>query len=81
MVLTPTRDMCNQIYKDGEKFGQPVGLLAACAGGGALMRDQEWAIKCHPDSLIATPGHLNDFMNSRIVSAGICQDFVLDEAD
>jgi len=81
LCMTPTRELCYQIYSDAEKFGKPVQISAACAYGGAPKRDQEWAIKNGPDCLIATPGRLNDFLENGAVNLDQCRFAILDEAD
>lgn len=81
LTMTPTRELCHQIFSDAEKFGKPVQITAACAYGGANKRDQEWRIKEGPDCLIATPGRLNDFCDSGTVSLDQVRFAVLDEAD
>ncbi|CAK0871291.1 unnamed protein product [Prorocentrum cordatum] len=81
LCVTPTRELCYQIFSDTEKFGKPVGISAACAYGGAPKKDQEWAIKQGPDCLIATPGRLNDFINNWVVNLDQVRYAVLDEAD
>uniref|UniRef100_A0A7S2J2E7 RNA helicase n=1 Tax=Zooxanthella nutricula TaxID=1333877 RepID=A0A7S2J2E7_9DINO len=81
LCMTPTRELCHQIWSDAEKFGKPVQITAACAYGGAPKRDQEWKIKEGPDCLIATPGRLNDFCDSGVVRLDQVKFVVLDEAD
>ncbi|CAK9044566.1 unnamed protein product [Durusdinium trenchii] len=81
LCITPTRELCHQIYSDTEKFGQPVQLTAACAYGGANRRDQEWAIQQGPDCLIATPGRLNDFVQKKNVWLDQVRFCIIDEAD
>jgi len=81
LCLTPTRELCHQIFTDCEKFGEPVQITAACAFGGANRRDQEWKIKQGPHCLIATPGRLNDFANTHVVDFSMCRFCILDEAD
>ena len=81
LCITPTRELCHQIYSDTEKFGQPVQLTAACAYGGANSRDQEWAIQQGPDCLIATPGRLNDFVQKKQVWLDQVRFAIIDEAD
>lgn len=81
LALTPTRELCHQIFSDTEKFGRPVSITAACCYGGANKREQEWALKQGPDCLIATPGRLNDLINNWTVDLTQVRYFVLDEAD
>jgi len=81
LALTPTRELCYQIFSDTEKFGKPVEITAACAYGGAPKRDQEWKFKQGPDCVIATPGRLNDFINNGSIFMDQVHYAVLDEAD
>jgi len=81
LCLTPTRELCFQIYTDAAKFGEPVQITAACCFGGAPKREQEWKIREGPHCLIATPGRLNDFANSGVVRFDMCRFCILDEAD
>eukprot|EP00444_Apocalathium_aciculiferum_P028529 CAMPEP_0183442212 /NCGR_PEP_ID=MMETSP0370-20130417/87457_1 /TAXON_ID=268820 /ORGANISM="Peridinium aciculiferum, Strain PAER-2" /LENGTH=691 /DNA_ID=CAMNT_0025631757 /DNA_START=80 /DNA_END=2159 /DNA_ORIENTATION=- len=81
LCMTPTRELCFQIFSDAEKFGKPVQITAACAYGGAKKSEQEWKIKEGPDCLIATPGRLNDFCNNWVVDCSQVRYCVLDEAD
>mmetsp|Transcript_11230 Transcript_11230/g.24742 ORF Transcript_11230/g.24742 Transcript_11230/m.24742 type:complete len:575 (+) Transcript_11230:154-1878(+) len=81
LTVTPTRELCHQIFSDAEKFGKPVQITAACCYGGANKREQEWKIKEGPDCLIATPGRLNDFCDSWVVDLSQVRFAILDEAD
>mmetsp|Transcript_22250 Transcript_22250/g.40973 ORF Transcript_22250/g.40973 Transcript_22250/m.40973 type:complete len:515 (-) Transcript_22250:59-1603(-) len=81
LAMTPTRELCYQIFSDAEKFGKPVGITACCAYGGAGKREQEQAFRREPDCIIATPGRLNDFLNCESVKLSQCRYAVLDEAD
>jgi len=81
LCMTPTRELCHQIYSDAEKFGGPVQITAACCYGGANRKDQEWAIQTGPDCLIATPGRLNDFVQKKQVRLDQVRFAIIDEAD
>merc|ERR1719491_1598469 len=81
LTLTPTRELCYQIFSDAEKFGKPVQITAACAYGGEKKANQEWKIKEGPDCLIATPGRLNDFCDNGVVDLSQVRFAIPDEAD
>jgi superfamily II DNA/RNA helicase len=81
LCMTPTRELCFQIYSDADKFGTPVNITAACCYGGAPRKDQLWAINQGPDLLIATPGRLNDFIDKEELWLDQVRYVVLDEAD
>lgn len=83
LVLTPTRELCNQVFKDADKFGKPIEMTACCAYGGAPKWEQEQRFrkKPPPDTLIGTPGRLRDFITSGTINVSQCGYCVLDEAD
>jgi len=81
LVMTPTRELCNQIYEDAAKFGQPVSITASCVYGGANKKEQEAALRQGPHTLIATPGRLNDLVSNNIANMDMVRYCVLDEAD
>ena len=81
LVLAPTRELATQIQVEAEKFGSVAGYYSACAYGGAPKRDQLQAINSGISVLVATPGRLNDFLESNQVSLSSVFYLVLDEAD
>ena len=81
LVLAPTRELATQIQEESEKFGRVAGYNSACAYGGAPKRDQLRAIGAGVSVLVATPGRLNDFLESHQVDLSGVFYLVLDEAD
>ena len=81
LVLAPTRELATQIQEEADKFGRPAGYHSACAYGGAPKRDQLRAINSGISVLVATPGRLNDFIESNQVDLSNVFYLVLDEAD
>ena len=81
LVLAPTRELATQIQEEADKFGRPAGYYSACAYGGAPKRDQLRAINGGISVLVATPGRLNDFLESNQVDLSNVFYLVLDEAD
>eukprot|EP00240_Pyramimonas_obovata_P002263 CAMPEP_0118931114 /NCGR_PEP_ID=MMETSP1169-20130426/7566_1 /TAXON_ID=36882 /ORGANISM="Pyramimonas obovata, Strain CCMP722" /LENGTH=523 /DNA_ID=CAMNT_0006873573 /DNA_START=71 /DNA_END=1638 /DNA_ORIENTATION=+ len=81
VVLAPTRELACQIQAETEKFGRSSGIQTTCVYGGApkgpQLRDIQNGVHC----VIATPGRLNDFLESRQVSLRQVSYLVLDEAD
>ena len=67
LVLAPTRELATQIHAEAAKFAPATGFAAACAYGGAPKREQLRDIREGCSVLIATPGRLNDFLESRQV--------------
>ena len=81
LVLAPTRELATQIHDEAGKFGKASGYYSACAYGGAPKREQLRDIQSGANILIATPGRLNDFLESNQVDLSQVFYVVLDEAD
>ncbi|KAI0840912.1 DEAD-domain-containing protein [Hypoxylon sp. FL0890] len=84
IVLSPTRELAEQIGVEARKLVRHTGLVVQTAVGGTRKREALWKMKregCH--ILIATPGRLHDLLSdpSAGVAAPNLQAFVLDEAD
>lgn len=81
LVLAPTRELCQQIYKESEKFGEPAGIFSACAYGGATRGKQLQAFQRGPHVCVGCPGRLFDFLEAGEVKLKHANYVVLDEAD
>ncbi len=81
LVVTPTRELAQQIFDNFKKYGRYLKLRCACIYGGASQNVQIEKLKQGYDILIATPGRLLDFENRGIVSLDKIEILVLDEAD
>ncbi|MBU3908171.1 MAG: DEAD/DEAH box helicase [Gammaproteobacteria bacterium] len=82
LVLTPTRELAQQVSKAAIDFGRALPRCRTiCITGGESYITQNKALAGSYDILVATPGRLMDQMNSgRIVLANL-EVLVLDEAD
>ncbi len=82
LVLTPTRELAQQVSKAASDFGRALPRCrTVCITGGESYFSQNKALSGPYDILVATPGRLMDQINSgRIALAGI-EVLVLDEAD
>lgn len=81
LVLTPTRELANQIGDSARVYGRHLRLRTAVVLGGVPIGRQIKALSAPVDILIATPGRLLDLMNQRKVALDAVEFFVLDEAD
>ena len=81
LVLTPTRELAQQVYKSFVKYGADSGLSSAIAYGGVSINPQVSALEGGVDVLVATPGRLLDLMQKQAVSLSQLQFLVFDEAD
>jgi|TARA_B110000211_G_C14088583_1_gene557839 ATP-dependent RNA helicase RhlE len=81
LVLVPTRELAQQVYKSFVKYGDESGLTSAIAYGGISINPQIDALTDGVDVLVATPGRLLDLMHKQAVSLSQVQFLVFDEAD
>ncbi len=81
LVVTPTRELAQQIFDNFKKYGRYLKLRCACIYGGASQNVQIEKLKRGYDILIATPGRLLDFESRGILSLDQIEILVLDEAD
>ncbi len=81
LVLTPTRELANQIIEAARKYGKFLRFNAASFLGGMPYRQQLRQLSGPLDLVVATPGRLLDHLDrGRIDLSGI-ELLVLDEAD
>ena len=81
LILAPTRELATQIQEEAEKFGHVAGYYSTCAYGGAPRGGQLEAIRRGVSIVVATPGRLNDFIDSNKIDLSSVFYLVLDEAD
>jgi len=81
LVLTPTRELAQQVYKSFVRYGQHTNAQIALAYGGVSVKTQAEVIKAGVDILIATPGRLLDHLHTGVLSLNDLQILVFDEAD
>ncbi len=81
LVLTPTRELATQIADSFAAYGRNSGVSHALIYGGVSQGPQEQALRKGADVLVATPGRLLDLLSQGLVSLGLVEIFVLDEAD
>lgn len=82
LILTPTRELAQQIYDCILSFGsRRLSLRAAVIYGGVSQVHQVEALKRGIDILVATPGRLNDLIGQNLIRLDGVDTFVLDEAD
>ncbi|KAI0457631.1 DEAD-domain-containing protein [Xylaria acuta] len=84
IILSPTRELAEQIGVEARKLAKNTGIIIQTGVGGTRKREslfKMWREGC--DVLVATPGRLNDLLSDpeARVAAPRLQAFVLDEAD
>eukprot|EP00039_Didymoeca_costata_P002991 m.64366 g.64366 ORF g.64366 m.64366 type:complete len:612 (+) comp11644_c0_seq2:132-1967(+) len=84
-VISPTRELAQQIEEEAEKLLEPFGntLKTGCIVGGIKMSKDNAMLRNPPDILVATPGRLNDHLANGSLRALMSNLKVLifDEAD
>lgn len=81
LILTPTRELCQQVESSFRKYGRFAEIDVAPVYGGVAYEPQERALESGVDVLVATPGRLIDHLEKGKVSLDLIEILVLDEAD
>jgi ATP-dependent RNA helicase DDX46/PRP5 len=84
LILTPTRELCTQIYSDLLPFTKALKLRAVAAYGGNAIKDQIADLKRGAEIIVATPGRMIDLLaanSGRVTNLKRATYLVLDEAD
>lgn len=81
LVLTPTRELAQQILEVSNEFGRTSQIKSACVYGGAPKGPQLRDLERGAEICIATPGRLIDFLEAGKTTLRRTTYLVLDEAD
>jgi ATP-dependent RNA helicase RhlE len=81
LILTPTRELAQQVESSLREFGCFAKLRSCAIFGGVSQRGQEDALRRGVDVVVATPGRLLDLLEQKILSLSSVEVLVLDEAD
>jgi len=81
LVVAPTRELAYQIHKELRDFARGLSIKSALLIGGTGEWRQREDLSRDPHIVIATPGRLKDFIESRHIRLSGFRNVVLDEAD
>lgn len=82
LILSPTRELGQQIAEQIELYGKNIkGLRTLAVYGGAPIDKQLRSLRSGPQIVIATPGRLLDLLNRKAANLKNIDYLVLDEAD
>jgi ATP-dependent RNA helicase RhlE len=81
LVLSPTRELAEQIEAAARGLARHTGVRTALVVGGYAIGPQERALRAGPDVVVATPGRLLDLLNRGSARLDRVTALVLDEAD
>ena len=81
IVLSPTRELAQQIEIEAKKFTEPLGFNVVSIVGGHSLEEQAYSLRNGAEIIIATPGRLVDCLERRILVLSQCCYVIMDEAD
>ncbi|EOY25259.1 DEA(D/H)-box RNA helicase family protein isoform 1 [Theobroma cacao] len=81
LVLSPTRELAEQIFNVMCNAGQSCDVKSVCLYGGTSKGPQISSLNSGVDIVIGTPGRLKDLMNMEVCQLKDVSFVVLDEAD
>lgn len=81
LVLTPTRELAQQVHQSFVRYSEGLNLNTVAAYGGASINPQLAALSEGCDVLVATPGRLLELVIKELIDLNNLTTLVLDEAD
>src|SRR5262249_9852603 len=81
LVLTPTRELSEQVATECRRLSYTRPVHTACCVGGKQIRRHGDALKQGAQIVIGTPGRILDLMSRKLLSFECLRVAVLDEAD
>ncbi|WP_010588255.1 DEAD/DEAH box helicase [Schlesneria paludicola] len=81
LVLTPTRELSQQVSNEVERLAFKSAVTTACLVGGRPIRQQMKQLEEGAQVVIGTPGRVIDLMGRRLLKMPDLKIVVLDEAD
>ncbi len=81
LILTPTRELADQVAANIRAYAQYTLLRSLAVFGGVDMKPQAAELRRGVEILVATPGRLLDHLQQKNVQLGQTRMLVLDEAD
>ncbi|MBE9229347.1 DEAD/DEAH box helicase [Phormidium sp. LEGE 05292] len=81
LILTPTRELADQVNDSVKTYGKYLSLRSAVVYGGVSIGPQIQMLRRGIDILVATPGRLLDHVGQKTVDLSQVEILVLDECD
>lgn len=81
LVLTPTRELAQQIDAEFRRFSAGQKLYSTLVVGGMNINRQIQQIKRGPHIVVGTPGRVKDLIDRKVLRLSNIDTFILDEAD
>ncbi|WP_394209000.1 DEAD/DEAH box helicase [Enterovibrio calviensis] len=81
LVVTPTRELAQQVYDKVIEYSQNTSLKCVALYGGANINPQKSQLQKGPEIVVGTPGRLLDHLHIGTLNLSSLDTLVLDEAD
>jgi ATP-dependent RNA helicase RhlE len=81
LILTPTRELADQVAENVKAYSRHTPLRSAVVFGGIDMAPQTAQLRAGVEIVIATPGRLLDHVQQKTLNLSQTQILVMDEAD
>ncbi len=81
MIITPTKELAQQVAKDIKKVTDQLGLNVGVLYGGREFKGDSRTVKKKNQIMVATPGRLIDHINKKTLKVGDVKYLVYDESD
>jgi superfamily II DNA/RNA helicase len=81
LIITPTRELAEQIDEEFRYFARNLNIRSALCIGGANMIRQTRDIRYDPAFIIGTPGRIKDLIKRNILDISKFSTVILDETD
>lgn len=81
LVVTPTRELAQQVYEKVVEYSQHTSLKCVALYGGANINPQKNQLTKKPEIIVGTPGRLLDHLHIGTLTLNSLDTLILDEAD
>jgi len=81
LIISPTRELANQISSEIISLSRGMGIRVVSCIGGTSIRQQKNDLRGAYNFVVGTPGRINDMAKSNHLDLSVMQTVVLDEAD
>lgn len=81
LILVPTRELAEQIYKEARKVLHKTGIVVTKVYGGVPNDSQKRELKEGSDIVIGTPGRLIEHIERRFLYLNMIKYLIIDESD
>jgi ATP-dependent RNA helicase RhlE len=81
LIITPTRELADQIVSECIKLGRGMGIFTQLCIGGMGIYPQKQGLKRRPNIVIGTPGRLKDLNQQGALDFNVFSIITLDEVD